>query len=105
LQLFLGGMAVLQFFAFVFNLLPVPPLDGFHALEPYLPSAWSAAIATSQIQVGLLLGLFFVLRLSFAASLIFAGVVASLRLIGFNWSAIEFVLRAYTLCLFGRAIG
>jgi len=30
----------LQLSAFVLNLLPLPPLDGFGALAPWLPAAW-----------------------------------------------------------------
>jgi Zn-dependent protease len=33
----LGTMTVLQLFAVFFNLIPVPPLDGFGIIEPYLP--------------------------------------------------------------------
>ena len=32
----LGAMAVLQLFSVFFNLLPIPPLDGFGIIEPYL---------------------------------------------------------------------
>jgi Zn-dependent protease len=39
-QLFLGTMALLQLTAFVLNLMPVPPLDGFQALAPFLPGRW-----------------------------------------------------------------
>lgn len=34
----LGAMTVLQLFAVFFNLIPIPPLDGFGIIEPYLPS-------------------------------------------------------------------
>jgi Zn-dependent protease len=33
---FLGALAVLQVFATLLNLLPVPPLDGFGIIEPFL---------------------------------------------------------------------
>jgi len=33
---FTGTMAVLQVFALLLNLIPIPPLDGFHIIEPYL---------------------------------------------------------------------
>ncbi len=33
----LGAMTVLQLFAVLLNLLPIPPLDGFGIIEPYLP--------------------------------------------------------------------
>lgn len=34
--LFFGAMAVLQLFALLLNLLPLPPLDGFGIIEPFL---------------------------------------------------------------------
>ena len=34
----LSCLALIQVLAFVLNILPVPGLDGFGALEPYLPS-------------------------------------------------------------------
>jgi Zn-dependent protease len=34
----------LQICAILFNLIPIPPLDGFHALEPWLPGEWKDAI-------------------------------------------------------------
>jgi Zn-dependent protease len=38
----LAFLAVLQVSAFLFNLIPVPPLDGFGALAPYLPPSFAA---------------------------------------------------------------
>lgn len=36
----LSYLALLQLLAFVLNMLPVPGLDGYGAVEPYLPYAW-----------------------------------------------------------------
>jgi Zn-dependent protease len=33
----LGAMTVLELFSVLFNLIPVPPLDGYGIIEPYLP--------------------------------------------------------------------
>ena len=41
----LAFLCVLQFITGVFNLLPVPGLDGFGVLEPYIPSTTLEAIA------------------------------------------------------------
>jgi Zn-dependent protease len=41
----LAFLGFLQIVAFVLNMLPVPGLDGFGALEPYLPRAAREAIA------------------------------------------------------------
>lgn len=40
----LAMLAFLQAMALVLNLLPVPGLDGFNALRPFLPDAWGPAI-------------------------------------------------------------
>lgn len=34
----------LQICAILFNLIPIPPMDGFQALEPWLPGHWKDAI-------------------------------------------------------------
>jgi Zn-dependent protease len=36
-QKFVAGMAFLQLYAVLLNLIPVPPLDGFQMIAPYLP--------------------------------------------------------------------
>lgn len=41
----LAFLITLQFIAFVLNLLPIPGLDGFGALEPFLPRSTLTAIA------------------------------------------------------------
>ena len=40
----LAFLLVLQISAILFNLIPVPPLDGFQAIEPWLPGEWKEAI-------------------------------------------------------------
>jgi Zn-dependent protease len=37
-------LAFLQATALVLNLLPLPGLDGFNAIRPFLPKAWTPAI-------------------------------------------------------------
>ncbi len=58
----LGFLGFLQVFAFVLNMLPVPGLDGFGAIEPFLPRSVLTAIAPlrSFAIVGLILVLFVV---------------------------------------------
>jgi Zn-dependent protease len=41
----LAFLITLQFIAFVLNLLPIPGLDGFGALEPFIPRSTLASIA------------------------------------------------------------
>ena len=37
-------LAQLQFWALVFNLIPVPPLDGYGIIEPFLPIDWQVRV-------------------------------------------------------------
>lgn len=43
IELFLGGFQINIFLA-VFNLLPVPPLDGWKIARPFLPRRWSYTV-------------------------------------------------------------
>jgi Zn-dependent protease len=36
----LAALAFFEIFAVVLNLLPIPPLDGFHAIQDWLPVSW-----------------------------------------------------------------
>jgi Zn-dependent protease len=44
----LAFLAFLQVSAVVLNLIPVPPFDGFGALEPYLPMEWRIKVAQTR---------------------------------------------------------
>ncbi len=44
----LAFLALLQVSAVVLNLLPVPPFDGFGAIEPHLPFEWRVKLAQTQ---------------------------------------------------------
>ncbi|MEK6220974.1 MAG: hypothetical protein N2D54_01845 [Chloroflexota bacterium] len=40
----LAFLVFLQFTALIFNLIPIPGLDGFGILQPYLPATWAARV-------------------------------------------------------------
>ncbi len=50
----LAFLALLQVSAVVLNLLPVPPFDGFGALEPYLPYEWRVKLAQTRNMLSIL---------------------------------------------------
>ena len=50
----LAFLGLLQVSAVVLNLLPVPPFDGFGALEPYLPMAWRMKLAETRGMLSIL---------------------------------------------------
>lgn len=58
----LAMLAFLQAMALVLNLLPIPGLDGFNALRPFLPAAWNPTIRKLEgiAMLALLGALFFV---------------------------------------------
>ncbi|MGH7734483.1 MAG: site-2 protease family protein, partial [Gemmatimonadales bacterium] len=47
----LSMLAFLQAMALILNLLPLPGLDGFNAIRPFLPKAWAPAILRAQMLV------------------------------------------------------
>ncbi len=51
LQLFLGASALLQLLAVFLNLLPIPPLDGFGIIAPFLPDNMRQSIRSQQGQL------------------------------------------------------
>jgi Zn-dependent protease len=56
----LAMLAFLQAMALVLNLLPIPGLDGFNALRPFLPRSWTAALRRYEgLSMLVLLGLLF----------------------------------------------
>jgi Zn-dependent protease len=61
-----GAIAVLalfEVFAVILNLLPIPPLDGFHAIQDWLPASWqNSPWVTGYYGVMLLFLLFWVWR-------------------------------------------
>ena len=59
-QIFCGAMAVLQFLAMVFNLFPVPPLDGFQAIAPYMNPEQRLKLSTPPTSTMLFIGFFMV---------------------------------------------
>lgn len=55
-------LAFLQATALILNLLPVPGLDGFNAIKPFLPKSWTPALRRAEgfSLIGLLVVIFFV---------------------------------------------
>ncbi len=62
----------------IFNLIPVPPLDGSHILFAFLPEKWFAGVKLFLRQFGIFILLFFIF---FALRWIFIGVTALFYLI------------------------
>ncbi|MFN4244082.1 MAG: site-2 protease family protein [Tepidisphaerales bacterium] len=58
LQLVMASLAALQAVTLILNLLPVPPLDGFGAVAPYLPADFVQKVRTPPLNFLILAGLF-----------------------------------------------
>jgi Zn-dependent protease len=92
----LAMLAFLQAMALVLNLLPIPGLDGFNALRPFLPPAWAPAVRRFEglSFVVLLAALFFVPGFSaflFALSAEIASALGvPLQAIQAGWDAFHF---------------
>jgi Zn-dependent protease len=99
-QVFCGAMAVIQLFACFINLLPVPPLDGFNIVQPYLPAGPASRLREPQIAVGILLVLFFVLSTREAGNLMSQGLDSVLNLMGVNPDVQEFIKWSYNGAMF-----
>jgi Zn-dependent protease len=101
LQVFCGAMCVLQLFAVFINLVPIPPLDGFRIVEPYLPPAVVKRTRDPQIALGILLLLFFLLSTDRAGEAMRNGLFGVLNALHFDPDTQNFIRRSYNIALFG----
>lgn len=56
-----GAMALLQLMAVIFNLIPVPPLDGFQALSPFMDDKTRIKLSTPPVSTFLFFAFFLIL--------------------------------------------
>lgn len=97
----LGVMAVLQLFAVLFNLLPVPPLDGFGIIEPFLNAKTRQKLLNPQVRwMGLLLLFFVVFRIPAAREGFMNAISWVLDQAGLPFSV---TWRFYNIALFGSS--
>jgi Zn-dependent protease len=99
-QIFCGTMVEVQFFAFLINLIPIPPLDGFNAISPYLPRNTASRLREPQISLGILLVLFFVLTTHEAWAIMREIFVETLTVMGVSEDTQYFIRSAYNMALF-----
>jgi Zn-dependent protease len=102
LYYFLGAMAWLQMLSVLFNLIPVPPLDGFQALAEFM----APETRDKLMSMGFTLFLIFfaiIWRTPGLSQMFHHGVENTLQGMGFDQQAIEFFGGSYNRVLFGRA--
>ncbi len=97
-QVFLGAMALLQLMAAVLNLLPIPPLDGFGIIAPFLPPHVRQKAMTPPISTFMFIGLFVIIFR--AAPLILTIFKHVLLALGFGEMTYD-MLAAYGLAIRG----
>ena len=87
-------LGFLQAMALILNLLPIPGLDGFNAIRPFLPRAWGPAIRKAEGLVMLaLLALIFIVP--GASGLLFGGAAALGRFVGLDMDALRIGWQAF----------
>ena len=100
-QIFIGALALLQILAVGINLLPVPPLDGFNIIAPYLKPDLRQKLMTPPISTFCFFVLFMILWNSPLMSRILEVTDRLLMVLGFDDSAIVMMYRSFKIALFG----
>lgn len=99
-----GAMAMLQLMAVIFNLVPVPPLDGFQALSPFMDDKTRIKLSTPPVSTFLFLGFFLILwKVPDVFTVMVQHVIVPfLHLLGFQGHEIYFFGNAYDRALFSE---
>jgi Zn-dependent protease len=104
LQTFLAAMAILQALSVILNLIPIPPLDGFQIISPYLSDPLRIKLTTPPVAPALFIGYFLLLFLSPTVFLkLFQFILYLLHLLGFDIFYQDFFRRAFVTALFGQS--
>ena len=102
LQVFCGAMAVLQLFAVLLNLLPVPPLDGFQMIAPFLPEDLRSRLMTPPTSTVIFVVLFlFLINSGIPGRMLRWALQNLMELLGLGWSGYRFTFNAFITALFG----
>lgn len=101
-QIFLGAMAQLQMTAMLLNLFPVPPLDGFNIISPYLKEETRIKLTTPPISTTLFI-IFFLAVSSTPGPmrLIMQTTMRIESLLGFDDASMFSMWRGFQIALFG----
>jgi Zn-dependent protease len=98
--LFMGAMAWLQMLSVLYNLLPIPPLDGFQIVAQFMDEQMQQKIRSMGL---LFLFIFFmaVSQVPWIGQSFHNGVVNTLEAFGFHDAQIGFFIHCYNRVLFG----
>jgi Zn-dependent protease len=101
-QRLVATLAVLQGISVVLNLAPVPPLDGFQALAPYMDEETRTKLTTPPASTVAMVGfLLFLMLVPGLQRKLYSPVFTALETIGFDERSLSFVRRAFNMTMFG----
>ncbi|MEA2709799.1 MAG: hypothetical protein QOF78_2400 [Phycisphaerales bacterium] len=102
-HIFLAALAQLQIVAVVINLIPVPPLDGFNIIAPYMDDETRTKLTTPPMPTIAFIVLFMILwRVPNALQWIFRLKTRLLETLGFDDAAIDMIRQCYNIAIAGR---
>lgn len=102
-QVFVATLLLLQGFAVILNLVPVPPLDGYQAIAPYLRHELRTTVETQPMRNYLFYGYFLALLLiPGAMEVVSQTIVRTLYLLGFGHLDAARVLHSYARAMSGN---
>ena len=101
-QRVVATLAFLNLFAAFLNLIPLPPLDGFNALSPYLSRELQAKLTMPPASIISLIVLYILIMSPAVGQHLRTLTSNSFELIGYDRGAIQDVRDAFNLTLFGR---
>jgi Zn-dependent protease len=102
-QMFCAGLAYLQMMAVVLNLIPIPPLDGFGILSPYMEPTMREKLTTPPASTVAFLAYFLVVwKVPQVIQWIYDLVHRIQQVLGFDYFSMELMRRSYNLALFGH---
>ena len=100
-QIVLATMAILQFMSVVLNLVPVPPLDGFQMLSPFLDPPTREKLSTPPLSTILFIGfVVFILAIGVHQQA-YEIAVRVMQPLGFDFWTQEQIRQAYNLVMRG----
>ncbi|HYO10942.1 MAG TPA: site-2 protease family protein [Tepidisphaeraceae bacterium] len=101
--LFLGAFAWLQMLAVLFNLIPIPGLDGFGVIYPFMDERSKETLGNPQVRNTLIVIWFMILwRVPGLFQIFHNAVSKTLLALGFDGELIGFFGHAYNVALFGH---
>jgi len=101
-KIFLAAMAMLQFVAVCLNSIPVPPLDGFNTLAPYLDPATRQRVRTPPVPLISLILLFVMLGQFNFVQWCYDLLAKVIEPLGFTSEHVSFLGEAFNHAVLGR---